>query len=436
MKKNIIEFEIDFESVLDLPSNVSYHKINSKHLFIAPLIPSWLTFNDIEKNIFNCFLEKKTITQILNIGYKLDEIINVLAAIKFKKFSSKTKSKIRKNLHSATLYLTNECNLRCSHCYMFSGLKKEFELGYFDWFKIIDILKENGVKTVTLTGGEPMMKKGFFKILNYLNQKGIAVILITNATLITEENYKDLSEKCIEIQISLDGPNQELHEKIRGKNTFKKTINAIKLIAETNVKLFIAMTPTPETIDKFELFFPDFIRSSDFLRKKNVHLNITADLEGGRNISEVNRFKGDGIFYKKVKKIVDTHIEVNRLEKREMLALVPGEKKLNCGFGESFTVLWDGKVKRCFKDKVDLQIFEADLGANLNKSFRNDFKKTSVNNLKNCNQCDLRFICGGSCRVDNLQIYDNINIGGCDIQYKQHLYELLIKFDENQYEVL
>jgi len=437
MKKDLIELEINPDEVFDLPLNVSCHKIRGKYLIIAPTIPSWLSLSNVENDIFNLFLKKKTVSQVLKMKkYSYEDVIRVVAAIKLNKFNSKIKGKIRKKLFSATLYLTNDCNLRCVHCYMFSGCKKEIEIDYLEWFKVIDILKSNGVKVVTLTGGEPMFKKGFFEILDYLYQKNISVILITNGTLITDENYLCLSEKCAEIQISLDGPNQETHERIRGKGTFEKTIAAIELLANTKIKLFIAMTPTPDTIDAFDLNFSNFMKSFNFLRKKNVHINITADLEEGRNISEVNRFKGSAGFYDKVKKIVNSYIEVNRLEKREMLALVPGEKKLNCGFGESFTVLWDGTVKRCLKDHKKFKLLHLDCKTNLRQLFNREFLMTSVDHLSECNNCDLKYICGGSCRVENLQKNGSIKSGGCNIKFKKHLYELLIKFDENQFEVL
>jgi radical SAM protein with 4Fe4S-binding SPASM domain len=436
MKKDIIEFEFDLNLVIDLPSNFNYHKINGKHLLIAPLIPSWLVLDDIEKEIFDLFLAKKTAVQIINMSYSQKDVINLLAKISFQKFNDKTKSRIRKNLYSATLYLTNDCNLRCVHCYMFSGTNKNYEIDYSDWFKVIKILKNNGVKTVTLTGGEPMMKKGFFEILDYLKKEEISIILLTNGTLITEKNYQLLSERCSEIQISLDGPNKLLHEKIRGTGTFDKTINAIRLLANSGVKLFIAMTPVPDTIDEFERNFPDFINRYDFLKMNNVHLNVTPDLELGREISETDRFKNNDLFYEKVKKIVDLFIEENRLEKREMLALIPGEKKLNCGFAESFTVLWDGTFKRCLKDDSKIFLNQNGINHDLKKLFKKDYRDTAVTNLSLCNECDLRFICGGSCRVENLQKYDNLNNGSCNLHYKQHLYNLLLASDNYLFDVL
>ncbi|NCD00844.1 radical SAM protein [bacterium] len=433
MKNNVIEKEFDLEKKVLLPDDIVYKKIDSHNLIISPSIPSWLTLEDCEKNIFDLIKNGLKPQEIVELGHEVDKVVSVLVKIDIKKFYRATKSTIRENLYSATLYLTNNCNLRCKHCYMFSGEINNEEIDVDYWKEIMKVLKSNGVKVVTFTGGEPLVKEGFYEILDFAYKNFSSVILLTNGTLINESNYNYIASRCREIQISLDGPSKELHEAIRGKGTYFKTINAIKLLSSTNSKIFIAMTPIPETIDFFEKEFPIFLRKNSFLRNDNIDIVITAELQNGRDIDEVKKTEGNDYFYNKVKKITDNFIGKNNLEKRKMLALVPGEKKVNCGFSESISIFWDGRIKSCYKDVCGL-CFSKDLENGVLSTFMKfKFLKTNVDNLNLCRNCDLRYFCGGSCRVENEKKMNSMLNGYCDKSYKDDLYNLLIKFDHSMF---
>ena len=140
-------------------------------------------------------------------------------------------------LDLAYLEVTNWCNLRCIHCYKKAGESLNEEMSTQEWFSIIDELKELGVMTVAVTGGEPFMREDIFDILEYAVTQCIGVNIFTNGTLITEEVVHALKSINPEkIMVSIDGTKQP-HEKIRGKNTFDKTVKGIHLLTENGVKV-------------------------------------------------------------------------------------------------------------------------------------------------------------------------------------------------------
>ena len=67
-----------------------------------------------------------------------------------------------------SLELTYGCNHRCLFCscpwLSFPELRGD-ELDCAAWFRILDLAAENGVKNVTFSGGEPLIKEDFIKIL-------------------------------------------------------------------------------------------------------------------------------------------------------------------------------------------------------------------------------------------------------------------------------
>lgn len=434
MKEKIVEKRYELDTTIDLPLIIVRHKFKDKYLFIAPEISSWLVLNAFEEEILNLLHSGKTLGQILDLNLNQKILINLLAQIEYKRFHQNTIPIERRNLYTATIYLTNACNLCCRHCYMLSGKPEKSEISIDKWKRIIDLLKSVGVKTITLTGGEPMCKKDFWEILDFIYTIGLNVVLLSNGTLINKSNYRYIAKRCVEIQISLDGPTAELHEKIRGIGSYQKTMDTIRLLSTVSKYLIIAMTPIPDTIDKFEEAFADFMMQIDAINKKNnIFLNLTPVLQKGRFVNEIDRFD-DSYFYQKVKHIVDKFIEKDYFEKKDASSFVPGEKKYNCGFGESYTVWWDGSIRSCYKSAklIKCPITAKELLTMIN----NQFEKSKVSLVEVCQNCDLRFLCGGSCRVRNQEERGGLLNGGCSKEYKQHLYDILIMYNELMFDVL
>ena len=58
--------------------------------------------------------------------------------------------------------LIASCNLRCLHCRAAAGFDNQTELSLEKFKEILEDAKELGVKTITLSGGEPFLKKDIF----------------------------------------------------------------------------------------------------------------------------------------------------------------------------------------------------------------------------------------------------------------------------------
>ncbi|MBU7026535.1 MAG: radical SAM protein, partial [Theionarchaea archaeon] len=90
-------------------------------------------------------------------------------------------------LDVAYLEVTNACNLTCIHCYKKGGNPLSNELDSEEWMSIIDELKELGILTVAVTGGEPFTREDIFDIVEYIARNAISVNILTNGTLITPD---------------------------------------------------------------------------------------------------------------------------------------------------------------------------------------------------------------------------------------------------------
>ncbi len=104
--------------------------------------------------------------------------------------------------HRYVLVLTNLCNLRCSFCFQ-ARKKRPDAMTKDQWLKFIDQIPEGS--RVTLTGGEPLVFKGFEEIFNKATEKCF-VNIISNGVLLNEdfiEMFTD-SENMKVFSISID----------------------------------------------------------------------------------------------------------------------------------------------------------------------------------------------------------------------------------------
>lgn len=140
--------------------------------------------------------------------------------------------------------VTNQCQLKCKHCYNESGSKRNNE---FEVYQIIDILKQYkklGGTSVMLTGGELFLKKDIFELLKYVYGNFMKIVLLSNAYSMSDEllNLLETMKDKIVIQVSLDGM-EEQHDLIRGvSGAFRKTIENIKRLVKREIAVCIGAT--------------------------------------------------------------------------------------------------------------------------------------------------------------------------------------------------
>ena len=168
MKENL-EIELAENTVLDLPQNLFYNKINNNLLVISQNTANWIgLFNNEQEKIFGLLCENKTLGQISELTNSEEDFNFVISQIIDRNFIS-TQSINFNAPHNEGLYiyLTNDCNLACTHCYMYSGKPKINELAKEEWFKIIENAKESGISTITFTGGEVLQYKEWFEVIKF-----------------------------------------------------------------------------------------------------------------------------------------------------------------------------------------------------------------------------------------------------------------------------
>ena len=395
------EAEIELSKVYRFPEDVVIRKYGSAYLAIYTKGISWLVLeSDKELRVFQLLRGGHSIEEVLNSADE-DDVIKVIRQIEAKNFEHPiTNERTDRNIY---IYLTNNCNERCRHCYMFAGDVKFTELTPEQWMGVIDDFSENGGTGITFTGGEVTVYRGFDRVIRHAHEAGVKVTVLSNGIQWKKELICDLSPCIDEIQISIDGYDAESYYKVRRFDGFARAIQCVEDFCECGTKVSVAATPLYDDLPDFVAKFEPFARS---LMKKHpeVHIKLNLELIPGR---EVHATPEENRQYRQMLRDLVERLYHDYYIKSYVLNYENHILKRNCGFGE-ISLAADGRVFWCSR------IHELKSSMNvLETGFRELFAKsdeiresTSVDNTAGCRDCDVRYICGGGCRIKYQGIKD------------------------------
>lgn len=148
--------------------------------------------------------------------------------------------------------ITSLCNLECIHCYVsdyFSEAKGK-DLSVDEVYQVIDEMVSMNVSDISLTGGEPLIRKDIRDIIKRVVDSGIRLAsLFTNGIAVTQDFVDFLksvvpNSNKLRISHSLDGMTPQSNAVLRGDKMdptrlFKKMINSIRMFVEAGMSVSI-----------------------------------------------------------------------------------------------------------------------------------------------------------------------------------------------------
>jgi len=132
----------------------------------------------------------------------------------------------------AALHICNSCNNRCANCDKTRYGNQSF-LPKSEVLSRIRTIKEAGISTVALCGGEPTISPDFFDIARYAVEIGLKLGLITNGRMFSYRNFSDEFSELDPafIRITLHSSDMEVHDRIAGvKGAFAQTLSGLRNI--------------------------------------------------------------------------------------------------------------------------------------------------------------------------------------------------------------
>jgi len=121
------------------------------------------------------------------------------------------------------------CNCRCVMCDIWKDNKNLKQLTQQDVTDLLVSLKKLGTRRVVMSGGEALLNTNFFKLCEILKNEGIKVSLLTTGLSI-KNNADQLLKWVDDMVVSLDG-DEAMHDAIRNiPNAFKKLKEGVEHI--------------------------------------------------------------------------------------------------------------------------------------------------------------------------------------------------------------
>ena len=439
MRKSIT---IDENKKYIFPKNIKKVYYKDIFLIISPETANWIILqNNAQLRFFELlkYLDLKSACK--KEDFKKEDIIQVLVQIEAKQFCNTKVLSSTAGKESIHFYLTNACNLRCPHCYMFSDVKKENELTTEEICLFLEKYKENNGHKVVFSGGEISLRKDLFYICKHAHNIGLKVQLLTNGVLWTSKSIEEIAPFIDEVQISIDGYSEETNALIRGKGNFQKALNSVDLFIKNKVSTEIGITPFfNEELQSNYHHYAEFAKSLIQKYRDKIQVRFAAEMLEGRNVclTSIEHNEYTDIIHK----IYSVYYEGN-MSLYPFVSMRRQHRIMdNCIFG-TLAISSVGDVYMCSR------IASVGSVANIRKDNMDKIMKISshskdlsnINNLKPCNICELKYICGGGCRIDyfnklakstnilSLQSKD-IPPRKCSIKYKEAFYDLMIETND------
>jgi radical SAM/Cys-rich protein len=138
----------------------------------------------------------------------------------------------REKLETLQVNLGYRCNLSCVHCHVNAGPKRTEQMQRETIELVLDCLRQQGLKTLDLTGGAPELNPHFRYLVEAARGMGVHVIDRCNLTILSQPGQEDLAvflaRQGVEIVASLPCYLEQNVDNQRGKGTYHESIEALQ----------------------------------------------------------------------------------------------------------------------------------------------------------------------------------------------------------------
>lgn len=136
--------------------------------------------------------------------------------------------------------ITYRCNHTCPYCYNAIDPRHK-ELTTEECLRVVNLMADFGTLFLTLTGGEPLLRKDFFTIAEEAKRRHMAVRIYTNGFLIDEalaERMKKLNP--LEFGISVHGADPATHDReTRVRGSLERLVTGVRHLKKRGLKVIL-----------------------------------------------------------------------------------------------------------------------------------------------------------------------------------------------------
>lgn len=345
-------------------------------------------------------------------------------------------------LTSAYFYLSDQCNLKCGHCWIVPrsygarDVREEPQLDLRCLKKFVLDAKVLGLKNAKLTGGEPFLRKDILELVRFLKDESIDVSIETNGTLLDEQIVEVLGKCSLELlSVSLDSAVDEEHDSFRGlRGCFDRIIQILPKLVRNGINTQVIMSLHKGNAGQIERL----VELVAGFGVKSIKINPIMPSGRGKSLFEMGRNLA-------VKELIalDRWIEEDLIPRYgvdlqfdlpialKSLKTIRSGSLPQCRILNIIGVLANGDISLCGVGQTESDI----VMGNLNRDHIGEIwekhplllglRKRLPGSLKGiCGKCIFQFICLGACRacayVVSRELYAPFHM--CEEAERSHLF--------------
>jgi MoaA/NifB/PqqE/SkfB family radical SAM enzyme len=178
----------------------------------------------------------------------------------------------------AELFLTENCNLRCISCACWRTQSHD-ELSTSEWQSVLQQLVEMRIYKVNFTGGEPLIRPDAVDLMEFAKRAGVRHMhLNTNGIRLDDEMLSRILDAGVRsFNVSVDGPNALVHDRIRGRiGAFKTTMGALETLIEARARYGLRLRMNFTVMRDNVRFLPDMALLAQRMQVQ-LYLNLATD---------------------------------------------------------------------------------------------------------------------------------------------------------------
>ncbi len=176
---------------------------------------------------------------------------------------------------------TYVCTCKCVFCERWKDGPggRHRELSCEEIVALIDQAYDLGVRLISLSGGEPLVKVGLLDTMKYARGRGMITVVPTNGTLITEGNVDDVLAAFDYISVSLDSLDRSTHDEIRGvAGTYDRAMRSLSMLKSRakHTTINVQSVMTSRNVD-------DILEINRSMSKRGIDTNFQPVHDGFEN---------------------------------------------------------------------------------------------------------------------------------------------------------
>ena len=158
--------------------------------------------------------------------------------------------------------LTPGCDHKCAHCYnVWTAAEGDPQAGYDTRGQLrtpaftammTDVVRQTGARHITITGGEPLLRKDALDIIEHACGCVDTVSVITNGSHVDAATATRMARAGVrQVQLTLLAGERALHDRLKGAECFDDTLRAAVELVEAGVPVQVCFVAMHENWQEF-----------------------------------------------------------------------------------------------------------------------------------------------------------------------------------------